>query len=155
MSQQHGYLPQPVMHMHQAPPPQEGEWESSLMNCSPCDSCCLSLCCPCILMGKTTARLEDPSLRDYGCVNPDCLIMTGITFLGFGFIYITIKRMELRKRFGIAGSGLGDCCVSCWCSCCAVIQHDNEARKRLGEPGKDGHLVQQGYQQNPGMVMPK
>jgi len=41
-----------------------------------------------------------------------------------------MKRAEIRERFGIKGSGTDDCCVSYWCSCCALIQQDKEVAVR-------------------------
>lgn len=61
-----------------------------------------------------------------------------------------MKRGEIRERFGIQGSGMGDCCVSYWCLCCALIQQDNEVKARLSQGP-----ITQGYQaQKEGMHMP-
>ncbi|KLU86641.1 hypothetical protein MAPG_05653 [Magnaporthiopsis poae ATCC 64411] len=169
--QQQQYHQQPLQHQHtmdpnqqqqqyqaQAqmmavpPPPQDQEWNTPLCTCSPCGGCMLATCLPCILVGKTSERLVDPSLSKYEVFNPECLIMGGITYIGLGFVYAMIKRMEIRERFGIKGSGFGDFCASYWCACCVVLQNDNEVRSRVGEPGQ-GPVVQ-GYQQNPGMAMP-
>ena len=49
--------------------------------------------------------------------------------------YNTMKRGEIRRKFGIEGSGCGDCCVSVWCPCCALIQQDNEVKGRLAREG--------------------
>ncbi|KAF4472303.1 plac8 family [Fusarium albosuccineum] len=64
--------------------------------------------------------------------------------------YSMMKRGEIRERFGIQGSGMGDCCVSYWCLCCALIQQDNEVKARLSQGP-----ITQGYQpQKEGMHMP-
>ena len=149
--QQQQYQAQPQM-MAAAPPPQEQEWNTPLCTCSPFGGCLLATCLPCILVGKTSERLVDPSLSKYDVFNPECLIMGGITYIGLGFVYAMIKRMEIRERFGIKGSGAGDFCAAYWCACCVVLQNDNEVRSRVGEPGQ-GPIVQP-YQQNPGMAMP-
>ncbi|KAL8392342.1 hypothetical protein RB595_002510 [Gaeumannomyces hyphopodioides] len=148
---QQPYQAQPQMTMA-APPPQEQEWNTSLCTCSPCDGCLLATCLPCILVGKTSERMVDPSLSRYEVFNPECLIMGGITYIGLGFVYAMIKRVEIRERFGIKGSGFGDCCAAYWCPCCVVLQNDNEVKSRVGEPG--AVAAAQGYQQNPGMAMP-
>ncbi|KAL8333562.1 hypothetical protein RB593_003314 [Gaeumannomyces tritici] len=150
--QQQQYQAQPQM-MMAAPPPQDQEWNASFMSCSPCDGCLLATCLPCILVGKTSERMADPSLSRYEVFNPECLIMGGITWIGLGFVYAMIKRVEVRERFGIKGSGFGDCCAAYWCPCCVVLQNDNEVRSRVGEPGVPVPVAQ-GYQQNPGMGMP-
>jgi hypothetical protein len=53
-----------------------------------------------------------------------------------------IKRTDIRERFGIPGSGCGDCCAAFWCHCCQVIQADNEVNSRLNA----GSDMYQGYQ---------
>ncbi|KAL8357751.1 hypothetical protein RB601_009276 [Gaeumannomyces tritici] len=120
--QQQQYQAQPQM-MMAAPPPQDQEWNASFMSCSPCDGCLLATCLPCILVGKTSERMADPSLSRYEVFNPECLIMGGITWIGLGFVYAMIKRVEVREKFGIKGSGFGDCCAAYWCPCCVVLQN--------------------------------
>jgi len=129
------------------------EWQHSLMDCSPCDSCCLGTFLPCVLLGKTSDRMRDPSMQGADSMNSDCLVFTAIQcFTGCGWIYIMMKRGEIRERFNISGDGTGDCCATYWCPCCSLIQQDNEVKTRTQ------HLVAnpaQGYQAQPGMVMPQ
>ncbi|CAK7221223.1 hypothetical protein SCUCBS95973_004421 [Sporothrix curviconia] len=127
------------------------EWNASLMDCSPCDSCCLGTFLPCVLLGKTSDRLRDPTMQTADSMNSDCMVFTAIQcFTGCGWIYVMMKRGEIRERFGIAGSGSGDCCVTYWCPCCALIQQDNEVKSRTQ------HMVNtQGYQAQAGMSMPQ
>ncbi|KAF6840735.1 Cell number regulator 11 [Colletotrichum musicola] len=128
------------------------EWQSGLCSCGPCESCLLGTCLPCILLGKTSERLRDPTMQTYEAVNTDCLLFCGINaFTGCGWIYAMMKRGEIRERFGIKGSGAGDCCVTYWCLCCALIQQDKEVQARMST----GPIVQ-GYQpQKEGMHMPQ
>ncbi len=62
-----------------------------------------------------------------------------------------MKRTEIRERFGIQGDGTGDCCVTYWCPCCALIQQDNEVKFRT----QGAVPINQGYQPQPGMQMPQ
>ncbi|KAM0383307.1 hypothetical protein ACHAPY_002423 [Fusarium culmorum] len=135
----------------QGPNVQNQEWQSNLCNCSPCDSCMLSTFCPCILLGKTSDRMRDPTMQTADTCNSDTLIFTAIQCVtGCGWIYSMMKRGEIRERFGIKGSGMSDCCVSYWCLCCALIQQDNEVKARLSHGP-----IMQGYQaQKEGMHMP-
>ncbi|KAF5663092.1 plac8 family [Fusarium heterosporum] len=135
----------------QGPNVQNQEWQSSLCDCSPCDSCMLSTFCPCILLGKTSDRMRDPTMQTADTCNSDALIFCAIQCVtGCGWIYSMMKRGEIRERFGIQGSGMGDCCVSYWCLCCALIQQDNEVKARVSQGP-----VTQGYQaQKEGMHMP-
>ncbi|GKT64989.1 PLAC8 family protein [Colletotrichum tofieldiae] len=109
-------------------------------------------CLPCLLLGKTSERLRDPTMQTYEAINTDCMLMCGISFFtGCGWVYGMMKRGEIRERFGIKGSGASDCCVSYWCSCCALIQQDKEVQARMST----GPIVQ-GYQpQKEGMHMPQ
>ncbi|RYP71320.1 hypothetical protein DL771_004897 [Monosporascus sp. 5C6A] len=153
-------LPEQQRLMMAAQPPQPGptaygqqggEWQASLCNCSPCSSCLLSCFLPCILVGKTSERMRDPSMQNANLLNSDCLIHGALMcFTGCGWIYAMLKRGEIRERYNIKGSGCNDCCVSFWCQCCAAIQQDNEViiRQRKAAP------IQQGYQSQPGMGMP-
>ncbi|KAL1859840.1 hypothetical protein VTK73DRAFT_7430 [Phialemonium thermophilum] len=134
------------------------EWQNSLMDCGPADTCLLGCCLPCVLLGKTSERLRDPSLQSYEPFNSDCMIMCAISYFGCGWIYAMVKRGEIRERFGIQGGGTGDCCTAYWCGCCALIQHEKEveARTRLVaphtqqyQPPKEGMVMPQQQQQPP------
>ncbi|KAI0395849.1 PLAC8 family-domain-containing protein [Xylariaceae sp. FL0594] len=101
---------------------------------------------------QTSERIRDPTGETADMMNSDCLIHGAITcFTGCGWIYAMIKRGEIRERYNIKGSGCGDCCVSFWCSCCALIQQDNEVKRRQEKAGP----ITQGYQPQPGMHMPE
>ncbi|KAI1460410.1 PLAC8-domain-containing protein [Annulohypoxylon moriforme] len=130
---------------------QGGEWQASLCDCSPCTSCLLATCLPCILLGQTSERIRDPSMQSADMMNSDCMIHGLITcFTGCGWIYALMKRGEIRERYQIEGSGFNDCCVSYWCPCCALIQQDNEVKVRQ----RNGQPIAQGYQSQPTMQMP-
>ncbi|KAI1379655.1 PLAC8-domain-containing protein [Hypoxylon crocopeplum] len=130
---------------------QGGEWQAGLCNCSPCTSCLLAWCLPCILLGQTSERIRDPSMQSADMMNSDCMIHGLVTcFTGCGWIYALMKRGEIRERYNIEGSGFSDCCVSFWCPCCALIQQDNEVKTRQ----KNAQPVAQAYQSQPGMQMP-
>ncbi|KAI2465880.1 PLAC8-domain-containing protein [Annulohypoxylon bovei var. microspora] len=130
---------------------QGGEWQAGLCNCSPCTSCLLATCLPCILLGQTSERIRDPSMQSADMMNSDCMIHGLINcFTGCGWIYALMKRGEIRERYQIQGSGFNDCCVSFWCSCCALIQQDNEVKMRQ----RNSQPIAQGYQSQPTMHMP-
>ncbi|KAL2428143.1 hypothetical protein ABEF91_007334 [Exophiala dermatitidis] len=128
-----------------------GDWENGLCECS-CGSCIIGTCVPCLLVGRTSERLRDPSMRDPESINGDCMIHGFLSvFTGLAWIFTMMKRTEIREQFGIPGSSFGDCCTAYWCPCCAVIQQDNEVKFRL-KPVAD--MTQQPYQpQQDQMVM--
>jgi PLAC8 family len=64
--------------------------------------------------------------------------------------YVMMKRGEIRQRYGLKPDGMNDCCASYWCTCCALIQQDNEVAARNASGP-----VTTGYQpQKEGMHMP-
>ncbi|KAK8075713.1 plac8 family [Apiospora hydei] len=153
MEQQQYQNQTPMQAEHQPMPSQQlqgGEWQSNLCDCSPCGSCVLGTFVPCLLVGRTADRMRDPTMQTADTLNSDCLIHGILMWtLGAGWVYSMLKRTEIRERFGIPGSGFGDCCTSYWCPCCAVIQQDKEVQARL--PG--GGPVDSQYQAQPQMEM--
>jgi len=95
-NQQIEYQPSHHAHVHGAAPAhahvyseggKETEWETSLCSCSPCGSCLLAWCLPCILLGQTSERIRDPSMQSADMLNSDCLIHGGVTcFTGCGWM---------------------------------------------------------------------
>ncbi|KAI1813189.1 PLAC8-domain-containing protein [Poronia punctata] len=151
-TQAHAHAPAPAhAHVYSEGGEKESEWQASLCSCSPCGSCLLAWCIPCILLGQTTERMRDPSMESADMLNSDCMIHGGLTcFTGCGWIYAMIKRGEIREKYNIKGSGCNDCCVSFWCSCCALIQQDNEVKQRT----QNARPIVNGYQSQPGMQVP-
>ncbi|EQL02446.1 hypothetical protein G6O67_008432 [Ophiocordyceps sinensis] len=139
-------------HQSQDPRHPEHEWQSSLFNCAPCGTCLLSSFLPCILIGRTSGRMRDPSMETFEEFNSECLAFCGIQCLtGCGWIYSMMKRGEIRDRYGIKGSDCEDCAVSFCCSCCAMIQQDKEVKWRTAGLAP----ITQGYQsQKEGLQMP-
>lgn len=127
--------------------------------------------CPCCLFGKTQARLEDPSLRNFSHCNGDvstqtsskrktnahpsdffqCCLFTTLSLCGMQWILQTIRRGDMRDRFGITeGNCCTDCLVACCCPCCGLVQQEKEAKTRLGD-GQEGPPPM-GYQPPIGMT---
>ncbi|KAL0940231.1 PLAC8 family protein [Colletotrichum truncatum] len=128
---------------------QQREWNNSLLDCSPCGTCMMSTFLPCIVLGKTSERMRDPKLTNYSPFNGDCVILSGLGLIGFHWLYIMSKRIDIRKQFGIEGSQCGDCCAAYWCPCCSVIQQEKEVIDRT-----EYAPVTQGYEsQKQGMHM--
>jgi len=118
-----------------------GNWSSSFFDCcSPVDTCMAGWCCPCFLYGKASARFSDPSLRDYSPLNMDCFL-----FFCIPWVVQTMKRIEIRERYGINGSGVTDCLGACCCGCCSLVQMSKEVKIRTNSN------VQGTYQSPQGM----
>ncbi|KAH8902179.1 PLAC8-domain-containing protein [Coniochaeta sp. PMI_546] len=117
------------------------KWLSDLCGCSgPCFSAC---CCPCILIGKNQARLENPRDRDPGCCNAWCVGYCALEMAGhWGFILGMLQRKQVRDRYDIKGGGCSDCCVSLCCPCCGLLQQANEMEERQSMLDKRGYRPQ-------------
>ncbi|PYI01885.1 PLAC8-domain-containing protein [Aspergillus sclerotiicarbonarius CBS 121057] len=107
------------------------DWNYSLCDCcSPASLCLTSCCLPGLTFGKTQARLQNPKLENYSSCNGECSIFTLLTFTWTQWIVQTIRRGEMRQRYGIKGSCCSDCCVTFWCGCCALTQEEKEMELR-------------------------
>ncbi|KAJ5401280.1 PLAC8-domain-containing protein [Penicillium crustosum] len=73
-----------------------------------------------------------------------CAIWTVLSLGCVQWIMQTITRGEMREKYGIEGSCCGDCCVSVWCGCCALVQEEKEMELRT-RPQLSGY-------QNPGQM---
>ncbi|KOC08475.1 DUF614 domain protein [Aspergillus flavus AF70] len=123
---------------------QNPDWNYSLFDCcDPGSLCLMSWCLPCLTFGKTQARNHDATLNGFSYCNADCTIFTGLGLIYSHWIIQTIRRGEMRERYGIKGSCCGDCCATFFCSCCALVQEEKEAELRT--------RAELGYQMTPGM----
>ncbi|OGM48482.1 DUF614 domain protein [Aspergillus bombycis] len=126
---------------------QQNEWANGFWDCcSPAGTCFWGCCLPCCLFGKTQSRLDDPQLKEYSYMNGNVLLsLLPHSPSSFHWVLLMIRRGEIRQRFGIEGSGVGDCCSSYWCPCCVIMQHEKEIEAQSERP-------QTGYQAPTGMA---
>ncbi|PGH26698.1 hypothetical protein AJ80_01644 [Polytolypa hystricis UAMH7299] len=137
---------------------------------NPLDTCLMGWFCPCILFGKTQARLADPTLKDYSPINDNCLIFCGLSCFAASALIQAKKRDELRKKYnitehhleaflkmqpgecktkhGVEGSLVEDFLGAFCCRCCGLVQEEKEVLLRL-QNGKEGEG--KGYQMAEGM----
>ncbi|KAL4903104.1 hypothetical protein BDW74DRAFT_179975 [Aspergillus multicolor] len=153
----------------------ERKWAYSFFDfLTPLDTCLMGWCCPCILFGRTQARLDDPSLTNYSPVNDRCLIWLGMNCFGAGFLIQAKKRNDLRQRYGITethlesalgmepgdmknkhgveGAMVEDCLGALCCPVCGLIQAEKEVVKVQREGGQPSEGTP--YQRPPGMHYP-
>ena len=99
-------------------------WEYGLFCCfADCKTCCVSTCCPCVQHGLNQQKFNNKS----GCCVDCCMACCAMTW--FFPIYLCFERQlrtDIRKRYGINGSCLGDCCVVCCCGVCSQTQCHRE-----------------------------
>ncbi|KAE8151983.1 PLAC8 family-domain-containing protein [Aspergillus avenaceus] len=118
------------------PDHKHNEWSNSFWDCcSPFGTCCMSFWLPCCLHGKTHSRLDDPYLKEHSYCNGSCCLYTLTSYIGFHWVPLMMQRTKIRQRFGIDGSGCGDCCSACCCPCCVMMQNEKEVEVQCSRMG--------------------
>ena len=129
----------------------EADWKHGL--CEVDTLCCVGLCCPCIVYGKTQYRMsrktqkEDATnLLGYRSCNGSCGLMglacgfhceychlecdLGVELTIMRGIFASIQRARVRKLYSIKGDFASDCLKSLCCCCCVIMQDEREVRDR-------------------------
>jgi Cys-rich protein (TIGR01571 family) len=101
-----------------------GEWAVDLCGCfTHCiPNCCMAFFCPCISLAQVSARL---GIASFTCTLVWLLLslsISGGVTSAMLFLWIWHARSTTRERFRIPGDCFADCCVSFWCSSCALAQ---------------------------------
>ena len=102
---------------------QSGKWKNDLFDCLEImdNTCCLACCCPCIVYGKTRQRFAKEN-----CCGACCLCSL------LPCLFLVKTRGDIREKYGIEGSCIGDCCTHLCCGCCALVQESREVRAHVG-----------------------
>jgi len=116
----------------------EGKWKDGLFDCcSQCSpSCCMATWCPCVILGQMYQKTRQGKCRNiaggfilgmlvYAVLVeflPDAATSICSIFTMWLFILTCALRSVIRKQKDIDGSDMDDCCVSFWCTCCAIAQ---------------------------------
>lgn len=96
-----------------------GDFNEPLCGCfKDINSCLLVTFVPCGLC-YLQAKAVDNVTHD-GMAVPCMLIYFA------GCLGAAVNRGKVREAFGYNGSFCGDCCLHCFCSCCAVLQEYRE-----------------------------
>ncbi|KAK7985745.1 PLAC8-domain-containing protein [Apiospora saccharicola] len=98
--------------------------------------------CPCIVFGKTRARLRDPGMATYDTVNsdrasrkeasPDNRLVPTVTVCDMEcpeHVRIQLdwtSRKEIRARYAIKGDSAEDAMLTLCCPVCALVQEEKE-----------------------------
>lgn len=97
--------------------------------------CCLGVFFPCILYGKTQARLTSLSRgEDINKVNNTCSSASCWSWIGglciCSFLPTSLQHSRIRAMYNIMGNRPNDCARAYFCPCCSLIQADRELRVR-------------------------
>jgi Cys-rich protein (TIGR01571 family) len=113
------------------------QFSTEICSCfSDIESCLLSWCCPCVLLGRGYhAADESKSCVLYGSLYAACMLAgagagalggAGILVFLFARFLMTLlgykERQLIRRVWGIHGSAAEDFCFHVLCSCCAFAQ---------------------------------
>ncbi|KAH9807923.1 PLAC8 family-domain-containing protein [Melampsora americana] len=109
-------------------------WRHGLFKChEECGTTCLSCWCPCMVYGRNHSRLSyikmyhQPHPTGGDPCGPMSWLFTAVncTF-GVGWILQFLQRGEIRDRYLIEGSVIGDFCGACCCMCLQQVQESRE-----------------------------
>ncbi|KAK3322021.1 PLAC8 family-domain-containing protein [Apodospora peruviana] len=129
------------------------KWLTNFCICTPFSDCLMAYFAPCYMVGQTADRLRDPTMKNADMNNSDCTNFAAFHCItGCGFITVMKQREDIRKRYNIKGSSCGDCCATCWCMSCALMQNDNEVKRREAVRMAANPVVE-AYQAPPGMML--
>ncbi|XP_077870379.1 uncharacterized protein LOC144363915 [Saccoglossus kowalevskii] len=92
--------------------PGKRKWTHGVVECqcrvAPCTCVTVTFCYPCY-MGRIGTRIDE------GFCTPFCVPCAALPY-----------RTKIRTLFNITGSVFTDCCVTCFCPCCAACQMNRE-----------------------------
>lgn len=143
---------------------QTGRWSNGLCDC--CNvcmpNCLMSTCCPCIALAQVYARigitsykialgrvvlvtfpivilrLMRPSQGDESGAASAVILLVILALEGIFSLLVCYARVRVRRRFSIDGN----CCISAWCTCCAIAQMATHSRSyRSGDCSFNGPAV--------------
>jgi len=116
-------------------PAEARKWEHSFWGCCvPVSTCFISCCLPCITFGKTHHRTrKSPTLEGYSAINTSCLLFCGASCFGLHWIPEAMQRADIRHKYNLQGSFVGDIIRSFCCPCCELMQTAKEAEFREKE----------------------
>jgi len=101
----------------------ENTWRSDLCNC--CDGGC---CRCCYVFACTACAAGDVAARIGGSYCIDCFV-AGYMFPCVSICCWADTRSKVRNVTNVPGDCCTDCCVMCFCTCCAILQELNHLDK--------------------------
>ncbi|KAK8071670.1 hypothetical protein PG996_005018 [Apiospora saccharicola] len=155
-------------------------WSAPIFDCfNPADQLLMACFCPCIVFGKTRARLRDPGMATYDTVNSDVSVIHGLTKRASRkeaspdnrlvptvtvcdmecpeHVRIQLdwtSRKEIRARYAIKGDSAEDAMLTLCCPVCALVQEEKEVVRRTARRQVQQPPPPTGYMAQPPMHMP-
>ena len=119
--------------------PEGREWSNGLCSCFDTPGpFCLAFWCPCITYGRNRGRYKH--LNTSGTAHPDggetcgsdTLLYCLTGFAGVACLLHMWNRGDIRTRYNVKGSGLGDFGIACCCTPCGLTQESREIGRASG-----------------------
>ncbi|KAG2492997.1 hypothetical protein HYH03_008661 [Edaphochlamys debaryana] len=107
-----------------------GTWRISLLSSGSVSLCCQAFFCPCHVYGILVQRLPPGSACGAGGYGSGCALYAAASALLLGCVLHTGARGAVRAKYGIQGSGCGDCLAVACCSPWALAQAVREVAAR-------------------------
>lgn len=130
---------QPVPSQSPSLSPSNEPWSTGLFDCfDDYKSCCLTLWCPCVSVGRVTEIVNEGvvSCRSSGTLYTLLIFVCGCTCC-----YTAWNRSKLRTRYSLEGQHCNDCLTHCLCEECAMCQEYRELENR-------GYIMSLGWKGN-------
>lgn len=103
--------------------------------CQDCRVCWLTLFCPCVTFGMNINNLYSSKGIGFLAGGLYCLLHY---FTGCCCLLGMVQRKEIRDKYNLPSSPMGDCCLHCCCHPCGLCQEARELkiRRALPYPGQ-------------------
>ncbi|PVH68009.1 hypothetical protein DL98DRAFT_389241, partial [Cadophora sp. DSE1049] len=109
-------------------------WLHSAFSCTDIGACCGGFWCGACIFGRGQHRLQNfpstPEESSFSWCNSSCAIMACATCFLLPGLPVWQQRAEIRRTFKLGGNGCLDCLGTWLCTCCTVVQQENEVRER-------------------------
>ncbi|KAF1986929.1 PLAC8-domain-containing protein [Aulographum hederae CBS 113979] len=129
---------------------EDSEWHHGFWDCcNPVGLCCESLCCACVIAGRTHERIYNDNPKIIPSVNGYCI---GCWLLTLPLMFalptycspMQANRRELRHRYNIKDTNCSDCWRVTFCPFCSLVQEEKEVvwreeQKELLEREQQGY----------------
>ena len=111
--------------------PNANNWNAQLFSCTDDVGQCLTTwCCPCITFGKNKGAYDNKENDSESCLI--FCVLSVVFSIAIPF-YRANFRGEIRNKYNIPGTYVGDCFTACCCGCCSLIQEQKELKLRMGK----------------------
>lgn len=86
-----------------------------------------------VTFGKIHHRTrKNATMEDYSPINTSCLLFFASACFGLHWIPESLQRQDIRHKYNLQGSCLGDIARACCCALCDLTQQEKETALLAG-----------------------